>query len=209
MLALPRIRTIRRVHAAAGRGRGWVGYLRRNQSGLDGSGGPPSTFGWWYLRVTTPVPSYYRPARRQAAAPPAVGDVVAALALDPVQGLSAAAIRSVAVRPSAGKRGDADRCADRDRPSLLADERPVAEGFEDPLPGASGLVRVGLGQDDRELVAAVAGGDVGRAQRRPDELRGAVSTRSPNRWPSVSLTSLKSSRSSIRTLSGRRPDARG
>ena len=81
-------------------------------------------------------------------------------------------MRSVAGPAVGRERGDADRGGDRHRPALLADERPVAERLEDPLGGVPGLVAVGLGQDDRELVAAVAGRDVRRAQRRPDELRG-------------------------------------
>ena len=78
---------------------------------------------------------------------------------------------SVPVRPSRREGGHADRRTDRHRAALLADERVVAERLEDPLRGAPGLVAVGLGQDDRELVAAVARRDVRRAQRRADELR--------------------------------------
>jgi hypothetical protein len=50
------------------------------------------------------VLSYRSPGACQAAAPPpAVRGVVAAVALDPIEALSAAAMSSVAVRPSAGK----------------------------------------------------------------------------------------------------------
>ena len=94
----------------------------------------------------------------------------------------------------------------RSRPARRRGRRPRTRSKRRPT-GSLGGVRglgPGVGQQDRELVAAVAGRDVGRAQRRPDHLGGPGRTRSPKRWPNVSLTSLKSSRSSIRTLSGER-----
>ena len=61
---------------------------------------------------------------------------------------------------------------DRHGTALLADERPVAEGLEDALGGDPCLVRPGVGQDEGELVAAVAGRDVRRPQGGPDQLGG-------------------------------------
>jgi hypothetical protein len=78
---------------------------------------------------------------------------------------------------------------------------PLAEAFGDDRRRA--LVEVGLGEHDRELLAAVAAGDVAAAQAAEDALGDAVlRTSSPTEWPWLSLTCLKWSMSIISTLIG-------
>ena len=166
-----RIRAIRRVHAALwGRvGLGHVGIEVwdsnvRSSTRLRGTGG---SWPGQYFRTGPSVPASVRRRRPPAAAaswPPS--------RLTRYSARSAAAIRSVPVRPSAGNVatpmdaaiGTGPRCSPTNGWSRKASRIRSAA-----LPG---VVAVGLGQDDRELVAAVAGRDVRAAQRRPDEFRG-------------------------------------
>src|SRR5436190_5007582 len=90
--------------------------------------------------------------------------VVAAVPLDPIEG-------AVGRRDQLGggpavdrERRHPDRCADGHGAALLADEGVLVERVEDPLGRPARLIVVGLGQDDRELVAAVACRDVRGAQ---------------------------------------------
>ena len=105
--------------------------------------------------------------------------------------------------PVGREAGGPDRGPDRDRAVLLAVVGAALERLDDPVGGVLGGLAVRIGQDDRELVAPVASPDVADA-RRIDRICSAVQarTRSPNRWPKVSLTSLKSSRSIISSPSG-------
>ena len=119
---------------------------------------------------------YFRTSRPsgpdQAARVPGLRGVVAALALDPVERLVGRG-DELGGGPAVGREGrHADRRADRDRTALFADIGVVAERLEDPFRGPGRFVGVGLRQDDRELVAAVAGRDIRGAQGRPDELGG-------------------------------------
>src|SRR4051794_7687288 len=70
------------------------------------------------------------------------------------------------------ERREPDRQADGDAKSPVVAEGHRCEGVHEPLSGPFGLVVVRVGQKDRELVAAVASGDVRRAERSPDDLGG-------------------------------------
>src|SRR6476469_2034294 len=59
--------------------------------------------------------------------------VMAAVALDPVQGLVGRGDEVGGVAAIGRERGHADGRSDRDRPALLADVGVIPEGLEDPL----------------------------------------------------------------------------
>ena len=106
--------------------------------------------------------------------------------------------------PVRGVGRDADRGADRERHAPLGGERRVAERLED----ASG--HEGRARRDRSRAESRRTRRRRSAPRRPRSRTSRGSAPHvdehpvPKRCPNESLTSLKSSRSSIRTLSGRR-----
>ena len=180
--------------------------------GPRGQGRPPVLMaaGSWYFRTgsglpsTAPEPSTIgsrgrsrqRRARPTRCAPSSIGglgdgvarrgaDAVAAGVLGVVQ---AAVGHRDAASSRTGRRAGRSRCPSSRRsgtaPRPSGDERRVAERGEDPLGDARRVLAVGLGEDQRELVAAVAGRDVRGAQR-ADRISSATwtSTPSPYTWP--------------------------
>ncbi len=90
--------------------------------------------------------------------------------------------------------------ADRDADPRLAvaDDERLADDRDDPLAQAADVgLALGADLDDGEFVAADAGDRVGLAQQRAQPLADLRTSLSPALWPSVSLTCLKRSRSSM------------
>ena len=88
------------------------------------------------------------------------GGIVAAPTLDPVE-------RAVRSRDQIGARaavrregGHPDLCRDGHRTTLLAHERPVSKGLQDPFRDDARLRLIRLRQDHRKFVAPVARGDI-------------------------------------------------
>ena len=102
--------------------------------------------------------------------------------------------------------GHAD--AGSDREPVAGDVERHAQGGQNPLGDPGRDQDIGAGrQGDDELVPAEPGRRVAVADHRPQSLADATSSASPASWPKLSLTALKSSRSTSRTatsLSGDR-----
>src|SRR6478752_1068284 len=115
--------------------------------------------GGWYSRAG---PTPYLRTMRASARDRGVGarGVVAATVLDPVEGPVGGGDQLGGAAPVLRERGRADGRADRHRAAALAREMMVAERRDDAGRDLVRLVGIGLGQDDRELVAAIAGGHV-------------------------------------------------
>ena len=86
----------------------------------------------------------------------------------------------------------------------VAREKPVRrDPLADALADRGRAFAAGVGQDERELVAAEPRDDVGFARAAADDAAASTSARLPNRWPCVSLIALKPSRSMNSSDSGR------
>ena len=84
--------------------------------------------------------------------------------LDPVHGLVGRLDQPFGAVRDIGQRGDADRGRQRDA-EAVGFEKPVGrEPIADALADRHGAVAGGVGQDERELVAAEPGDDVGFAR---------------------------------------------
>ena len=98
-------------------------------------------------------------------------------------------IESPSCRSLRARDADADRDADA---VVLEDEAVLAAIFSRRLSASAARpFEVGLGQDDRELFAAVARETSSRRMRACTMRASSFSTKSPARWPWTSLILLK------------------